>query len=250
MTADPLVETSRNCSSYNYCFNTPIKLVDLDGRIPWNRLIEGHVYGPRLEENRFGARRSYIDNAGREVIYPHYGVDFGNDLCYGPQLHGGEKILSAARGTVIFARPTKLGGNTIVIDHGNGYSSVYCHIKDGGILVKENTQVKNGQIIGEVGGTGHSYSTHLHFEILKDGVPINPVWIYDLDDFLHIDEITFPEMENFLHINLDINSIINGTFGKVELDEESYRIESEKQFWRRVAVKTERTIIEWMHCKL
>jgi murein DD-endopeptidase MepM/ murein hydrolase activator NlpD len=63
-------------------------------------------------------------------------------------------------------------GNTVVVDHQNGYKSSYSHLKD--IRVRKGRSVSKGGIIGTVGVTGNSSGAHLHYEIMKDGKRINP----------------------------------------------------------------------------
>lgn len=59
-----------------------------------------------------------------------------------------------------------VGGNYIVIDHGNGEYAFYAHIREGHVLVKPGDQVKQGQVIGRVGNTGNSSDPHLHFHLM------------------------------------------------------------------------------------
>lgn len=64
-------------------------------------------------------------------------------------------------------------GNRIVIDHGNGYTTLYAHLSR--IYVSPGQFVSRGQIIGQMGSTGRSTGVHLHFEIHKNGVAQNPL---------------------------------------------------------------------------
>jgi murein DD-endopeptidase MepM/ murein hydrolase activator NlpD len=85
----------------------------------------------------------------------------------------GTPILAAASGNVLFSGWTIDGGNTVVIGHYGGYYSYYKHNLRN--IVFENQDVKQGEIIGYLGNSGQkSYGPHLHFEIWKDGVPIDP----------------------------------------------------------------------------
>ncbi len=84
----------------------------------------------------------------------------------------GSMIRAVADGVVIFANWTYEGGNVVIIDHLNGFSSFYKHNKR--LLVKEKEFVRRGQSIALMGNSGVSSGTHLHFEIWKNGKPVDP----------------------------------------------------------------------------
>jgi murein DD-endopeptidase MepM/ murein hydrolase activator NlpD len=98
--------------------------------------------------------------------HTHTGMDFA-----APQ---GTNIYAAESGIVTVARSMSGYGNAVIIDHGNGLWTVYGHIRNGGIKVSEGDSVKKGQKIAEVGSTGNSTGPHLHFEVRKNQVPVNP----------------------------------------------------------------------------
>lgn len=86
----------------------------------------------------------------------HKGVDIAN--------HDGGPILAADAGTVVVAGWTNSGyGNHIIIDHGNGFQTLYGHLSS--ISVAVGTRVNRGTTVGQMGNTGRSTGTHLHFEI-------------------------------------------------------------------------------------
>ncbi|WP_235680228.1 murein hydrolase activator EnvC family protein [Paenibacillus albicereus] len=87
----------------------------------------------------------------------------------------GTNIYAAEGGVVLVAQWWSGYGNCIVIDHGGGLWTIYGHIRDGGILVEKGQTVKRGDHIGEVGSTGNSTGNHLHFEVRKNGEPVNPL---------------------------------------------------------------------------
>ena len=95
---------------------------------------------------------------------PHTGIDLA-----GPT---GSTVNAADGGTVTFAGWKNSYGNLIKIKHADGYETYYAHLS--AICVSEGQQVCQGQKIGEVGNTGNSTGPHLHFEIRKDGNPLNP----------------------------------------------------------------------------
>ena len=94
----------------------------------------------------------------------HSGMDIGAD-------HG-ELIYAADAGTVIFADWYGGYGNSVIIDHGNGLTTLYDHASE--VYVQEGQGVAKGQPIAAVGSTGFSTGPHLHFEVRKDGEPIDP----------------------------------------------------------------------------
>lgn len=97
--------------------------------------------------------------------YPnHTGIDLA-----APQ---GTAVTAAAPGTVTHTGPEGSYGNTVVIDHGNGYKTRYAHLFSW--KVNTGATVNQGQLIGLVGSTGYSTGPHLHFEVIKDGKFINP----------------------------------------------------------------------------
>ncbi|MGV8050081.1 MAG: peptidoglycan DD-metalloendopeptidase family protein [Anaerolineaceae bacterium] len=97
----------------------------------------------------------------------HNGLDYAGRL--------GFDIYAADSGVIIYSGWSTRGyGNTIVIDHGNGYLSLYAHIMDGGFIQGCGTIVTAGQLIAYMGSTGQSTGPHLHFEIRYNGSSINP----------------------------------------------------------------------------
>ena len=104
-----------------------------------------------------------------KIIKFHHGVDFA-----APQ---GTPVYATGDGVVIRVDNRSSGyGNHIRIDHGYGYMSLYAHLYK--YNVKKNQNVKRGDLIGYVGNTGRSNAPHLHYEIFKDGVRINPINFY------------------------------------------------------------------------
>lgn len=99
----------------------------------------------------------------------HPGIDIANRSAPG--------IAASDGGTVVVAGwPDGQGyGNRVVIDHGNGYRSLYAHLAN--IYVSVGATVSRGQLIGQMGSTGRSTGTHLHLEIHYKGVALNPLGI-------------------------------------------------------------------------
>jgi murein DD-endopeptidase MepM/ murein hydrolase activator NlpD len=87
--------------------------------------------------------------------------------------HDGGPILAADSGTVIAAGWDTTGyGNKIMIDHGNGFITLYGHLSV--MQVQVGQKVARGNVLGQMGSTGHSTGTHVHFEIRHGGVLENP----------------------------------------------------------------------------
>lgn len=99
----------------------------------------------------------------------HPGIDFSAPV--------GTEIYATGDGIVEEVARSRQGyGNTVIIDHGYGYKTVYAHIHE--FKVKRGQQVKRGQLIASVGNTGKSTAPHLHYEILKDGRNVNPIYFF------------------------------------------------------------------------
>lgn len=110
----------------------------------------------------FGWRKSPF--GGRNEGF-HDGLDLANNQ--------GTPILAAGDGTVIWAGWKPVFGRTIEISHVNGLVTKYGH--NARLLVKEGDKVKKGQTIAEMGTTGRSTGPHLHFTLLKQNVPQDPM---------------------------------------------------------------------------
>ena len=101
----------------------------------------------------------------------HGAIDVGNGGINGANIYamkGGEVIIAKTSYT-----PGYDYGKYVVIDHGNGFQSLYAHCSD--IYVSVGQMVKQGDVIAAVGSTGWSTGPHLHFEIRKDGTRVDPL---------------------------------------------------------------------------
>jgi murein DD-endopeptidase MepM/ murein hydrolase activator NlpD len=88
----------------------------------------------------------------------------------------GTPIMAAASGTVVLMQSEASSGgygNYTCIDHGGGLSTCYAH--QSSFATSEGASVSQGELIGYVGNTGHSYGAHLHFEVRIEGVPTDPL---------------------------------------------------------------------------
>ena len=98
----------------------------------------------------------------------HTGIDISSSGIYGA------RIVAADAGTVLLSRAYGDYGNCIMIDHGNGYVTLYAHMKSLS-QYGVGTKVSKGQTIGYVGSTGASTGPHLHFEVRKNGSTVDPM---------------------------------------------------------------------------
>ena len=131
-------------------------------------LVEG-IKSPSLIANlaSYGLQR-YINN---RLAYRHRGVDIA--------AAEGTPVLAAAGGVVSLADDSfLLHGQTVVIDHGHGISSLYIHLS--GITVEAGERVRQGQVIGQVGATGVATGPHLHFAVYAYHVAVDPLFWAEL----------------------------------------------------------------------
>lgn len=96
----------------------------------------------------------------------HKGTDIGR-VGYNSQ------VFASKAGTVIVSQYSRSYGNYVVISHGSGNTTLYAHLSSR--KVKVGAKVSQGQVIGITGSTGNSTGPHLHFEIVENGVRINPL---------------------------------------------------------------------------
>lgn len=124
--------------------------------VPGGRPVEsGYI------SSLYGQRADPFD--GRNAF--HQGIDFAGTA--------GTRVLAVADGIVSHAGLDGGYGRLIEITHGNGYVTRYAH--NAKLLVQQGQTVKRGDPIALMGSTGRSTGPHLHFEVLRDGRPVNPL---------------------------------------------------------------------------
>lgn len=116
---------------------------------------DGYITSP------YGWRIHPIYGTGRM----HTGIDIGVGY--------GAPIKAADGGTVIYSGWCGGYGNTVIIDHGRGITTLYGH--NSSLYVSEGQSVAKGQVISAAGSTGNSTGPHLHFEVRQDGNPVDPM---------------------------------------------------------------------------
>jgi len=116
------------------------------------------VKGPR--SSSFGLRRFFND----QPRSPHKGMDIAASA--------GESILVPRSGVVTATGNYYFNGNTVLIDHGQGYVTMYCHLSQ--IDVEQGQVVATGERLGAVGATGRVTGAHLHFGTYLNGTAVDP----------------------------------------------------------------------------
>lgn len=124
----------------------------------------GHIWpiGSRNITSPFGPRTHPITG---KVNSHHSGIDIAAP--------NGTPIMASASGTVLTVGYTSINGNYVIVYHGDGVATAYCHCST--ILVSEGEQVSQGQTIAKVGLTGLTNGYHLHYGVRVNGTYVNPM---------------------------------------------------------------------------
>lgn len=125
--------------------------------------MKGIPVGSPLE-GKLNSKFGYRSDPFRSKYGFHSGIDIDAD-------HG-DPIVVTADGTVKKSGWHHSYGKTVIVDHQDGYETLYGHLS--ALTVKEGQKVTVGEVIGKAGSTGRSTGTHLHYEVVKNGKRIDP----------------------------------------------------------------------------
>ncbi len=151
-------------SAFGIHENTPVFVRELSvqNSIPGNEI----TFTVPLATAKISSGYGYRIHPVKKVKMMHSGVDLVAKT--------GTPVLSACDGVVRLTEfSPETYGNYIIIDHANGFSTLYAQLSK--VNVKAGEEIKQGEIIGEAGASGLSTGPHLHFEMKKDGKNVNPV---------------------------------------------------------------------------
>jgi hypothetical protein len=147
-------------------------LTALFGKFREERLWEGAFICPVVGElsGAFGVSR-IINGQPRS---PHSGIDL--------RAKEGTPVLACNGGLVVLSRPLFFSGNSVILDHGWGFYSMYFHLSE--VLVRDGERVAKETRLGRVGSTGRSTGPHLHWGIRMSGARVDPLSLLRLEDKL------------------------------------------------------------------
>ncbi|EXX85351.1 M23 family metallopeptidase [Paenibacillus darwinianus] len=156
------------------------QLVKQNGYLMSEQLLDQKIVAPAIPAIVMKGTKVILGEGTGDFAWPvtnptltsSFGQRWGR-LHKGLDIVGASSIRSADDGVVEFAGTRNGTGKTIIINHKNGYKTVYAHLSK--IDVKQNAIVQKGDKIGVMGNTGNSFGVHLHFEIHKDGKVQNPI---------------------------------------------------------------------------
>jgi murein DD-endopeptidase MepM/ murein hydrolase activator NlpD len=128
----------------------------------------------RPPEHRHAAPEGWPVDRGKAVITSGFGAPRGGSRHQGIDLAvpAGTAVRATADGVVSFAGRARGWGRCVVIDHVDGWQTRYAHLKR--IKVDRGGRVRRGDLLGKAGRSGNASGSHLHYEVLRDGHPVDP----------------------------------------------------------------------------
>ncbi len=179
----PEIRDEGNLEKNFLLINGPLRQMDAQKLIAFSQKTAPHFTWtqPFVQLGNSKVEAAFADS--RTYNYNGQTIDHQTHLGFDLAVTQHTPVVAANDGTVVHAGWLGIYGNAIVIDHGCGLQSLYGHLSS--VDVKEGENVKRGQVIGHSGQTGLAGGDHLHFSMLLDGIPVNPVewwdphWIHD-----------------------------------------------------------------------
>jgi murein DD-endopeptidase MepM/ murein hydrolase activator NlpD len=161
--------------------------VDIDDIIRLNHISESstiEIGQILLIPNRVKPQNISINSSGDDFIWPlkgrvitNFGLTYHNLINKGINIQApsGSEVLATRGGRVVFyASSFGNYGKTIIINHGDGFCSIYSRISE--VFVQPGENVQRGTLIGRVGSSSRDKNSYLHFEIRKSAMPQNPLF--------------------------------------------------------------------------
>lgn len=151
----------------------PAAAFDAPEPTPPQRAVAPQAKGP-MAPVKVGRRDGPLSWPLRGVLYARFGRK-GNEAHDGIDLAApaGTPVKTAAPGTVLFAGEQKGYGLIVIVEHAAQLVTLYAHNRD--VRVKGGQAVREGQVIATVGDSGRTSGPHLHFEVRREGVPVDPL---------------------------------------------------------------------------
>ena len=163
----------------------------------YNNLTDNIIYSKKLNNNKKSSILKEL--AGKPSVKPaegYLGSRYGyriHPITHTKKFHqgidisgpAGTDVVAASDGVVVNCRYSKSFGNVIKIKHKTAddeYETVYAHLDK--ILTVAGVKVKKGEIIGKMGSTGRSTGSHLHYEVVKNGVLVDPIQYFYPEDHI------------------------------------------------------------------
>lgn len=187
--ADLIINTSRKIDelskaiyiqskSYDEVEHLAKNKIDMLAAIP--AIVPISLKNPR---NRFSSSFGYRMHPIYKTIKLHTGMDFSGPI--------GTPIYATGNGTVSYVGFEKGYGKHVEINHGFSYKTLYGHMNDYNVRVGQ--KVKRGDVIGYMGNTGLSFGPHVHYEVRKNNIPIDPINYY-------FNDLTADEYDKFVDV--------------------------------------------------
>lgn len=217
------------------------------GSTCWLVNLPDHDPGPGVKDYTCGSR----------TYNGHTGVDFAiRDYS---KMDDGVPVVAAADGTVLRFRDGMLDGdvslvgqaavaaqgcgNSVVIEHGGGWQSYYCHLRRNSLVVRRGQRVQKGDKLGLVGSSGLAQFPHVHLGIQHNGKVIDPFVGRNRAANCGLGEATLWDARTVSQVNADTTALYDAGFAQVEINPVALR----RGFYRRASLPDNaKNIVFWV----